>query len=341
MHNGKLGVAIIGAGWVAHAHARGWLKNPHAHVDCVCDVDSGRARRFLEELNIDCPVRERYEEVLANNGTDIVDICSPSHLHARQGIAAAEAGKHLLLEKPMALTPEDNRALRDAVVKAGVKSQAGFVLRWNPALMTLKSLLGAGTIGKLIYVEVDYWHSIKPTHHAWNLHSRRATAGSAMLLAGCHAVDAARWLSGDEVVEVAAYANNIKGNFEYEPNVVAIFKFQSGAIGKVSTLFDSEMPYTFNIDLAGAEGTLRDNRIWSKRLFPGQTGWAEFPAILPNSSDVNHHPFDGEINDLVESILQNREPCCNLNDAFRSHDLCMAIDRSISEGGQAVRLSPI
>ena len=338
MQNGKLGVALIGAGWVAHAHARGWLKNPDARVACICDVDSDRARRFREELEIDCPIRERYEEVLADKEIDIVDICSPSHLHVRQGIDAAEAGKHLLVEKPIALTPEDNRALRDAVARAGVKSQAGFVLRWNPAIETLKSMLGAGAIGRLMYVEVDYWHSIKPTHHAWNLHRRRATAGSAMLLAGCHAVDAARWLSGDEVIEVTAYANNIKGNFEYEPNVVAIFKFQSGAIGKVSTLFDGEMPYTFNIDLAGTEGTLRDNQIWSKRLFPGQTDWTGFPTVLPNSSDVDHHPFDGEIDNLVECILQNREPRCNLNDAFRSHELCMAIDRSITSGGRAVRL---
>lgn len=338
MHTGKLGVAVVGAGWVAHAHARSWLKNPHARIACVCDVDLGRARRFIEELGLDCPARDCYEDVLADKEIAVVDVCSPSHLHARQGIAAAQAGKHLLVEKPVALSVEENRELRGAVAQAGVKSQASFVLRWNPAIETLKSLVVRGAIGKLFYVEVDYWHGIKPTHHAWNLYSRRETAGSTMLLAGCHAVDAARWLSGDEVVEVTAYANNFKGLFEYEANVVAIFKFQSGIVGKVSALFDCEMPYAFNIDLAGTEGTLRDNRVWSKGLFPGQNDWAVFPAILPTSGDVSHHPFDGEIDHFVECILQNRESHCNVADTFRTHELCMAIDRSIAEGGKPVRL---
>ncbi|MBN2578848.1 MAG: Gfo/Idh/MocA family oxidoreductase [Pirellulales bacterium] len=334
----KLGVAIHGAGWVAHAHARSWLKNPHAQIVLVSDVDPDRARRLLEDVGADCAVRDRYEDVLTDPAVDVVDICSPSHLHAEHGIAAARAGKHLQVEKPVALTLEDNRALRDAVAKAGVKSQASFVLRWNPMIETLKSLLTAGAIGKLFYVEVDYWHAIKPTHHAWNLHSRRATAGSTMLLAGCHAVDAARWLAGDEVVEVTAYANNVKGNFEYEANVVALFKFAGGIIGKVSALFDCEMPYAFNVDLAGTEGTLRDNRVWSKPLFPRQNDWAVVPAVLPTSSDVNHHPFDGEINHLVDCILQNRESHCNLADAYRSHELCLAIDRSIAAGGRPIRL---
>jgi predicted dehydrogenase len=338
MPHEKLGVAIHGAGWVAHAHARSWLKNPHVQIVSVSDLCIERARRLLEDVGAESVVRDHYDDVLADPAVDLVDICSPSHLHAEHGIAAAQAGKHLQVEKPVALTPEDNRALCDAVTKAGVKSQASFVLRWNPTIETLKSLLVGGAVGKLFYVEVDYWHAIKPTHHAWDLHRSRATAGSTMLLAGCHAVDAARWLAGDEVVEVTAYANNIKGNFEYEANVVAIFKFAGGIIGKVSALFDCEMPYAFNVDLAGTEGTLRDNRVWSRPLFPGQNDWAVVSTILPTSSDVNHHPFDGEIDHLVDCILQNRESHCNLADAYRSHELCMAIDRSIARGGQPVRL---
>lgn len=159
-----------------------------------------------------------------------------------------------------------------------------------------------------------------------------------MLLAGCHAVDAVRWLTGEEVVEVTAFGNNPHGHFEYEANVVAVMKFQSGIVGKVSALLDCEMPYTLNVDLAGTEGTLRDNRLWSKKLFPGQTGWTTIPTILPNSADVDHHPFDAEMSHLVDCIRQGRESHCNLADAYRSHELCMAIDRSLAEGGRPVRL---
>ncbi len=338
MQNKKLGVAIHGAGWVAGAHAASWLKNPYVRIVSISDVRPDRAEQLAGRLGVDCAVRDDYEEVLCDDRVDVVDLCGPSHVHAQQGIAAAQSGKHVLVEKPIALTMEENRALRDAVARAGVKSLAGFVLRWNPAVECIKSLVSSGAIGRPFYIEIDYWHGLGPTHHAWDLHSRRKTGGSAMLLGGCHAMDAMRWLSGDEVVEVTAVANNPKGLFEYDANVVAVMKFAGGTIGKTSALFDCEMPYSLNIDLAGTEGTIRDNRLWSKRLFPGQTGWTTIPTILPTTADVSHHPFDAEINHFVECMREGRESHCNIADAYRTHELCLAIDRSIAEGGRPVRL---
>ncbi len=338
MDERKLGIAIHGAGWVAHAHAASWLKNPYAQIVSVSDVDRERARRFAADFHLDCDVRDDYQQVLDDPRVEVVDITGPSHVHAQQGIAAAQAGKHLLVEKPIALTMDENRALRDALARAEVKSVAGFVLRWNPAVGMIKSLVGSGAIGQLVYAEVDYWHRMKPTHHAWHLHSRRQTGGSAMLLVGCHAVDALRWLTGDEVVEVTAVSNNQRGLFEYPANVVAVLRFRSGIVGKTSVLLDCDLPYQLNIDVAGTEGTIRDNRLWSKRLLPGQTGWTTIPTVLPDSGDVQHHPFDGEINHLVDCILQDRESHCNVADAYRSHEVCMAIDRSLEIGGRPVTL---
>jgi predicted dehydrogenase len=159
-----------------------------------------------------------------------------------------------------------------------------------------------------------------------------------MLLAGCHAVDAIRWFIRDEVAEVSAYGNNPKGLYEYPANVVAVLKFRGGAIGKTSTLLDSDMPYAFNIDLAGTEGTLRDNRVWSKKLFPGQTSWSTVPTILPDSGAVEHHPFDAQMNHLVDCIRAGRESHCNVADAYFTHELCLAIDQSLAEGGRPVTL---
>ncbi len=332
MSERKLGIAIHGAGWVAHAHAASWRKNPRAQIVSVSDVDRERAQRFAAEFALACEVRDDYQQVLDDPRVDVVDITGPSQVHAQQGIAAARAGKHLLVEKPIGLTLAENRALRDAVAQAGVKSVAGFVLRWNPAVETIRSLVGSGAIGQLVYAEVDYWHRMRPTHHAWNLHSRKQTGGSAMLLVGCHAVDTLRWLTGDEVVEVSAVGNNRRELFEYPANVAAVLRFRSGIIGKTSVLLDCEVPYQFNMDLAGTEGTVRDNRLWAKRLLPGQTGWTTIPTVLPDSGDVNHHPFDGEIDHLVACVSEDRESHCNVADAYRSHEVCLAIDRSLELG---------
>jgi predicted dehydrogenase len=338
MIDGKLGVAIHGVGQVAYAHAASWLKNPQVRIVRVSSRRKESAQKLADKYGLQCTVSDRFDEVLRDDRVDIVNVSGPNHVHVEQGIAAAEAGKHLMMEKPMCLSMSENRALRAAVAEARVKSVVSFVLRWNPLFENLKSLLAREVIGKLFYIEVDYWHGLAEWWPGFPWGKTLASGRSSMLLAGCHAVDALRWFSGEEVSEVAAFGNNIKGKYEYPANVVAALKFQSGAIGKTSSLFDADMPYSFNIDLAGTEGTLRDNRIWARRLFPGQRGWTTMPTVMPDSGDVDHHPFDAQMNHLVDCILNNRESHCNIADAYRTHELCLAIDRSVAEGGMPVKL---
>ena len=132
MIDGKLGVAIHGAGKVAYAHAASWLNSPHAKIVSVGSRRRESARRLADKLKLDCTVHEDFEQVLRDGRVDIVNLSGPNQVHTPQGIAAAQAGKHLLMEKPMCLSMEENRALLDAVAKAGVRSVVSFVLRWNP-----------------------------------------------------------------------------------------------------------------------------------------------------------------------------------------------------------------
>lgn len=338
MIDGKLGVAIHGAGKVAYAHAASWRKNPHVRIVSVGSRKKETAQRLIDQLGLDCEASDDYEKVLQDDRVDIVNLSGPNHVHTPQGIAAAAVGKHILIEKPMCISMEENRALRDAVAKAGVKSVVSFVLRWNPLFDNIKSLLAQKAIGELFYIEVDYWHGLGEWWTGWDWGHKYESGRSTMLTGGCHAVDAIRWFAGEEIVEVSAFGNNQKGKFEYDANVVAVLKFAGGAIGKTSALFDADMPYQFNIDLAGTEGTIRDNRVWSKKLFPGQTGWTTMQTVLPDSGAVEHHPFDFEVDHLVDCILENRESHVNIADAYRTHEVCMAIDRSIAEGGKPIQL---
>lgn len=338
MTDRKLGVAIHGVGDVAAAHAASWKRNPHAEIVSVSSRRRASAQRLVDQEGLDCSVRDDLGQVLADERVDIVNLSGPNNVHAAQGIAAAQAGKHVLVEKPVAVTIEELRGLRDAVATAGVKSICSFVLRWNPLLETLKSLVASGAIGDLFYVEVDYWHGLGPSYRGWEWAHTVQTGGSSYLLAGCHAADAVRWLSGQEVVEVSAMSNNKKGHYEYDANVVAVLKMADGTVAKTSTLLDAEIPYTFNIDLIGTEGTLRDNRLWSKKLLPGQSKWTKIPTIMPDSGDVHHHPFDAQIDHFVDCIREDRESHCNIADVYRTHELCFAIDRSLAQGGGVVQL---
>lgn len=334
----KLGVAIHGVGDVAYAHAASWKKNPHVEIVSVSSHRPASAKALVDALGLNCAIPERFEQILEDDRVHIVNISGPNHVHALQAIAAAQSGRHVLVEKPMVLNMDENRALRDAVAVAGVKSIVSFVLRWNPMFESLRSLLAAGGLGDVFYAEVDYWHGLGPSYRGWPWASRVSTGGSAMLLAGCHAVDALRWFVGSEVVEVSAMANNHRGLYEYPANVVAIVKFRNGVIGKTSVLLDANLPYTFNVDLIGTKGAARDNRLWLPSLLAGQKHWTTFPTITPDSGDVHHHPFDAQINHFVDCILHDRESHCSVADAYHTHELCLAIDQSLAEGGRCVPL---
>lgn len=177
-----------------------------------------------------------------------------------------------------------------------------------------------------------------------------------MLVGGCHAVDAARWFASAEldraarVVEVFAYRGGWrKGSdleydcmagtwsegkppLEYEGLEVMILKFEGGCLGKVSTNLDCVMPYTFPIEIFGDRGTVKDNRIWSHK-FVGQKGWVSIPTILPDSSDVSHHPFQAQMDHFVDCILKDQESHCSLEDAFHTHEVIFAAQRCYETGG--------
>jgi len=327
----KFGVAVWGAGWVAGEHIGAYLRNPRCEVVAIGSRRAESAKEKMDAAGISCSIYTDYDELLKNERVDIVSICTPNHLHAGETVRAARAGKHMLIEKPVALTLDDLKAMDEEVRKAGVKTVVSFVLRWNPLFMCIKGLQKTNALGDIFMADVDYWHSIGRWYMGYDWVTTKEKGGSVLLAAGCHAVDAIRYFVESEVTEVTAYSNN-RGDYEYDGNVVAIMKFENDAIGKVSASFDLKSPYIFNIELLGEHGTIRNNQLYSKALLPGQTAYTEIPTILPDSGDVTHHPFQGEIDHLVNCILTDMESHCNLADAVKTHEVCIAADISAEEG---------
>ena len=357
----ELGVLIHGAGWVSGEHIRAFQSNPHTRIVAISSRRLESVKRRASEAGLeDIGMYTDLDEALKHPGVDIVSVCTPQHLHAENTVKAAQAGKHIVIEKPIANSIEEMRAMREAVRSAGVKTVVSFVLRWNPLFETLKSLSADGAFGDIYYVEVDYQSNIASWWSGFEDGRKKETGVSAMLVAGCHALDAARWFAdrshekAARVTEVFGYRggwrkgsdreyNYITGKWstgkpplEYEGLEVVLLKFEDGTLGKVTANFDCVMPYTFPVRIFGDKGTVKDNRIWS-HLFPGQKGWVEIPSICPDSSDVSHHPFQGEMDHFVECILADRESHCNLEDAIHTHEIAFAALRSY-ETGNPVKL---
>ncbi|MDX9971935.1 MAG: Gfo/Idh/MocA family oxidoreductase, partial [FCB group bacterium] len=225
---------------------------------------------------------------------------------------------------------------RNAVAKAGVKSVVSFVLRWNPLFDIIRKQLASEAIGRVFYGEVDYFHGIGPWYGQYSWNVKKDMGVSSLMSAGCHAVDALRWFMGGEVAEVFQYATQGDGpdfkEYEYPPTTTTICKFTDGRVGKVASCIECIQPYVFNINLVGTEGTIKNNKIWSRKMYPGQTTWVDVPTIMPDSGDVSHHPFTFEVANLVEAIRTNTESHANVADAFKTHEIMFAADRSGQEG---------
>lgn len=330
----ELGVGIIGSGWVAGSHIQAFEANPHTEVRAIVSRDKARAAARAAELKLaHCRPFDRLAEMLASPDIHIVSIATPHHLHVEQGVAAAQAGKHLMLEKPVALDLAGLRKLQAAVRAAKVKTVVCFVLRWNPLFETIKAMLKDDVVGSLLYAEVDYFHGLGPQYAQYEWNVKKEIGGSSLLTGGCHAVDGLRWFMGKRAVEVSALSNFSPHNplkYEYEPNSVTLVRFEDGTVGKTASSVECVMPYFFNILLLGEKGSVRNNQVFSKR-WVGQTGWATIPTILPDSGDVSHHPFKDQVSHFVDCILNDRESHANLEDAALTHEICFASEISARE----------
>ena len=332
----KLGVGIHGAGQAGRQHAKAYIDNPYAQIVGVSSRHKQSAQVLVQELGLQCTVFEDYDQLLADDRIEVVSVCTPNYQHAQQAIAAAQAGKHLVLEKPVGMTLEELRALRRAVEQAGIKSIVSFVLRWNLQVASMKQLIESGAVGDVFYAECDYWHGIFSDFPSFGWLSKKAYAGSGMISGGCHAVDMLRYLVG-EIVEVAAFSTSRCAEYEYPTTVVASLQFAGNAVGKVSSCLEAHAPYTFNIYILGTQGTLRDDRIYLEGLLPGQTHFATVPTARPDSGSVEHHPFKEEINDFFEALRTGGDASPDILDAIKTQEVCLAIDQSL-EAGQIVKL---
>jgi predicted dehydrogenase len=336
----KIGAAVLGMGDVSGEHIKAFQRNPHTEVRALLSRDRARAEAKAAQYCLtDCRAYTSLDELLKNDEIDVVSICTPHHMHVDQGVACAEAGRHVVVEKPIAIDLPGLRKLDAAVRKAGVRSVVSFVLRWNPLYDNIKAMLADGIVGDIFYGEVNYNHHINERYSVYPWMRLRETGGSSLLSAGCHAIDGLRWFVQDEAVEVFGYSNTSKGNpldYEYEPNSFILIKFAGGAVGKIGSSIECVMPYWFNLLLMGNRGSIRNNEVFTRR-WPGQTGWASVPTVLPDSGAVTHHPFNGQIDHFVECILEGKESHCNVADAVKTHEICLAGDLSAREG-KPVRL---
>jgi predicted dehydrogenase len=259
----KLNVAMIGSGFMGKAHSLAYSAMPSFFWPppaipvrkVVVDVTDELASAARDRLGFE-EYAHRWQDVIARDDIDIVDICTPNNSHAEIAIAAAKAGKHILCEKPLAMDAREAKAMLDAVEAAGVSHMVAFNYRQTPAVILAKQLIDSGRIGEILTVRGQYmqdWSADPGTPLSWRFQKKLAGSG-ALGDVGTHIIDMTRFLVGefesvnsivrthiperpvqkgafDKMASASRDTGGPKGPVDVDDAFITMIRFQNGAAG--------------------------------------------------------------------------------------------------------------
>ena len=331
MSGGRLGFAIIGCGFISAQHAWAIRACQDGELRVACDIDPSRAEVLAAQYGAEATTD--FQAVLRRDDVDVVNICTLPVLHAEMAIKAAQAGKHVLVEKPIATTLEEADRMIATCRQAGVKLAVIHQLRFSTINRRMKELLDTGTIGEPFFIDITY-RTFRP--QAYFDRNERGTGkldgGGAFITHAIHDLDVMLMFMGP-VRSVMARKAVLGHRMEVEDMGVALFEFESGALGMLSTGTCVKRHHDRTVEIHGPKGTLFHNeKVLEHYIAPDQ------PIICEEIGlDAPGTLHKVQIQDLIEAIREDREPVINGEVARRPLVLVKAIYESC-ESGQLVYL---
>jgi len=341
----KYNVGILGYGWVSGAHIAAINATSLAQVTAVYSSRPQDAAALSARHGGKITCYTDLHAMLADPDLHAVSVCSyPAH-HADQIVAAAKAGKHLIIEKPITLTLADAHRVTAAVKASGVRTCVCFECRFSSQMVVTKAVIESGLLGNLHYGEVDYYHGIGPWYGQFRWNTSKESAGSSLLSAGCHALDALILCMGSEVESVTSHSTGSSNadfaKYQYPTTSVSVLRFANGSLGKVASSIDCIQPYYFRTQLIGSEGSLLDNKFHSSKLGLEKRAWSELSMKPLDSGDVSDHPYQVQFQSFFDALQRGEAmPLTSLDEAMKSHLAVLAADLSAREN-RTVKLSEL
>ncbi len=340
-------VGIIGYGWAATAHIPAINNTGRARVTSLLSSRPLNDKKLSEQYGY--PVRSftQLKDFLSQPGLDVVDVTGYPWEHTKNAIAAANAGKHFILEKPIALTWKECRAIEAAAKKNRVKACVCFEVRYSGQFLTIKSVIDQKLLGRVHYGEVDYYHGVGPWYGQYRWNVKKSGGGSSLLSAGCHALDALLLCMAGEVESVTSLntssSHKVFKAYEYPTTTTSLIKFKDGRVGKCASVIDCFQPYYFHVHLVGSEGSLLDGKIHTNKLASlNKKNWSQLSIHPIDSGDVSDHPYQTQFEAFFKALEAGKDmPMTNLTEAMKSHRVIFAADKSAAAGGRPTQLSEI
>lgn len=337
-----IGWGVVGCGVVGAIHADAADSAEGAVLRAACDIVGEKAKKLGEQYGV--PYVTDLNELLARDDVQAVSICTPSGLHSEQTIAAAEAGKHILCEKPLDVTLEKIDAMIEAAAANSVKLAGVFQRRTGPTSQRVREAVHSGKLGKMVlgdcyqkwYRSHGYYAS-GPWRATWEL-----DGGGALMNQGIHGVDLLLWFMGD-VARVSAYCRRLVRNIEVEDTAVAVLEYTNGALGVIEAATSVTPGYGCRFELHGDRGSiiLDDEKITAWDIEGEEKVEVQETETVSAAADPTAVGIVGHrhhIEDLCRAIVEDHDPQVPGWEARKAVELIKAIYLSSREGGAPVEL---
>lgn len=332
----KIKVAVVGCGSIAkHRHIPEYAWNSNVELVAFVDPVLERAEHFAQLHG--GKAYSSYIEMLKQEKVDAVSVCTPNFLHAEVSIAAANAGAHVLVEKPMASTAEEAEAMIEAAKKNGVFLMVGHNQRLMPPHVKAKEILNSGKLGKVLTFRTSFGH---PGPEGWSVDGREswffrkeeATMG-AMGDLGVHKSDLIRWLLADEVAQVAAFVGTLhKEGTDVDDNATCLLRMKSGATGSLVASWTYYKGQDNSTVLWCEKGVIKidtdPNDQVIVELLDGTVERYKVGQIATNEKQTH----SGVIDEFITSLLEGKKPRISGEEGLRSLQVILAAFESEATG---------
>ncbi len=356
----KINAAVISMGGAGRAHAQRILRNPRSKLFAVFDINEKMLSDYKWLQYEGGHTTTDYEQILNDERIEMVPICSPDNTHFDYAIRAIDAGKHVLIEKPMVTTLRQCEELSRAIEGNGKNLGVHHQMRYVPCYRKAKAVLDSGRLGAPLVIEADYVHDMRERasrFDSWRLNEKAPQ--EVILGASSHAIDLIRWMANEEVDEVFSYASHV-GWEEYPTfdTVVSLLRFKGNTIGKVMSTIACKRTQLNTLRIYGVGGSIIDNLLINEKglkevihepsynLSKAFLFQKAFVGPLMKSKSVQNYPlsvYEHEkaceelINEFIECIIEGRKFPIDFYEGAYTIQICLACSESY-EAGKAVKL---
>jgi scyllo-inositol 2-dehydrogenase (NAD+) len=325
----KVSTGIVGLGRMGQIYAGHLAGHRQVRVAAVSDIVEGRAAQLAEEFGVGLWTAD-YREILADKSIEAVFVTSSTSTHREVVTAAAEAGKAIFCEKPIALTLEDADDMIAAIERQGVMFQAGFMRRFDPGYAAARRKIEAGAIGEPVTFKSIGRDPFCPDLE----YAKPSVSGGLILDMAIHDFDLARWLMADEVRRVQTEGGtlafpqlNTVGDID---NAVVNMRFEGGALGNVEVSRNALYGYDIRTEILGTKGGLNIGYYQHTPLLVMTAQGIQHdmvPYIVERFGDA----YQAQTYDFVERVLHDSEPAVDAHDARAALLIGLAARRSYHE----------